>query len=289
MSITLANWNGQIMPLREVMVPACDRAFLLGDAVYEVVRVYQSRPWKIDEHLERLKDSLESIKITAVDLGVVKKNCLETLSASGISEAIIYMQISRGEARRTHRFPTRCTPNVLIYVEEFADPYKDLRQCGVRAITYPDIRWGRNEIKATSLLANCLAAEAAAEAGCAEAILIDNKNLVTEGSHTSVFAVRSGKLLVSPAAPNILPGITKRQVLSLCSQSNIETIEGRLAKDDLWTCDEVFVTGTPEEILPVVNIDGKPIAGGKVGPIALQLQDNFNSTLSMWLKARVAQ
>ncbi|MCI0352239.1 MAG: aminotransferase class IV, partial [Acidobacteriales bacterium] len=186
-------------------------------------------------------------------------------------------------------FPETASANMLVYVEEFQDPYAGIRETGVSAITYPDIRWGRNEIKVTSLLANCLAAQAAREAGASESILIDATGFVTEGSHTSVFAVREGKVVVSPAAPNILPGITKRQVLSLAGQGGIELMEGKLSREDLWKVDEVFLTGTPEEILPAVIIDGRPVGGGTVGPVTRKLQQTFRASLESWLKTSVVE
>ena len=287
MTTAWANWNGLEMPLDEVMVPALDRAFLFGDAVYEVIRVYHGRPWKLNEHLDRLVSSMEGIRLTGVDIGTIRTRVESTLQSSGASEAVIYIQVTRGAARRTHHFPTVSKPNVLVSVEEFVDPYAQCRDKGVKAITCADIRWARSELKATSLLANCLAAQAAVEAGCAEAILIDAKGCITEGSHTSVFGVRDGKIVVSPAAPNILPGITKRQVLSLAKQSQIDLIEGKLSRDDLWSCQEVFITATLAEILSVVEIDGCPVAGGVSGSVTRRLQQTFKQSVESWLQATV--
>jgi len=283
MKLTLANWNGQEMPLDEVRVPVLDRAFLFGDAVYEVIRIYSGRAWKITEHLNRLNSSLAAIGINGVDLDRLRERLTQTLTRSRVLEGLIYIQVSRGVAPRTHHFPERATPNQLIYVQEFADPYSDRRSSGIEAITFPDIRWARNEIKATSLLANCLAAQAAVEAGCLEAILIDSSGLVTEGSHTSVFGVRNGKILVSPPAANILPGITKRQVIELANLAGIAMAEERLAKDDIEGLDELFLTGTPEEILPIVRVDGCPVGSAQAGPITSKLQATFRQAVANWL------
>src|SRR5215471_471833 len=146
---TLANWNGQEMPLEDVKVSVMDRAFLLGDAVYEVIRVYSGRPWKLDEHLDRLKTSLHAIQIENVDVEAIEKRIASTIDHSSIEEALVYVQVTRGEAKRTHYFPQQATPNQLIYVEEIADPYERLRQTGASVITHPDIRWSKNYIKAT--------------------------------------------------------------------------------------------------------------------------------------------
>lgn len=287
MTTAWANWNGQEMPLDEVMVPALDRAFLFGDAVYELIRVYRGRAWQLEDHLARLGASMARIEIGGIAIETIHSRVASTLDHGRISEGLLYIQVTRGTAKRTHFFPASSTPNVLIYIEQFDDPYKSLRANGIDAITYPDIRWARNEIKATSLLANCLAAQAAKDANCTESILFDSAGFVTEGSRTSVFGVMDGKVVVAPAAPNILPGITKKQVLNLAGQSGIETIEGRLKIDDLWACEEVFVTGTSAEILPVVRIDGRAVSGGTVGAVTRRLQQTFQTTLDSWLQKAV--
>jgi D-alanine transaminase len=286
MDRTLANWNGEEMDLEDVRVPALDRSFLFGDGVYEVIRVYGGRPWKLDEHVSRLRDSLAALKIEPVSLEELRARTLTTLAHSGAGEALIYIQVSRGAARRTHHYPDRCTANELIYVERFDDPYRQGRDTGVRVITYPDIRWTKNHIKAVSLLANCMAAQAAAEAGCVEAILIDQRGLVTEGSHTSVFAVEGGSLVVSPDSANVLPGITKRQVLALAARAGVPVTEKRVAADEIGALDEMFLSGTPEEILAITHVDGKPVGAGLPGPVTRTLQKAFAASVSDWLGAQ---
>ncbi|MBI4534247.1 MAG: aminotransferase class IV [Candidatus Melainabacteria bacterium] len=274
------------MPLNEVKVSVLDRAFLLGDAVYEVVRVYSGRPWKLDEHISRLQNSLKAIRIDTIDIARINLRVLETLKNSHVQEGLIYLQITRGEAKRSHSFPLSCVPNELIYVEEFSDPYVELRLSGASAITYPDIRWAHNYIKATSLLANCLASQAATEAGAVEALLVDSTGYITEGSHTSVFAVKDGHILLSPDSPNILPGITRKLVLTLAGQSNISIKDHKLKASELPQIDELFLSGTPEEILPVTSVDNKLIGQGVVGPIVKQLQESLRLTLAAWLNLK---
>lgn len=271
------------MPLADVRVSVLDRAFLFGDAVYEVIRVYGGRAWKADEHLGRLAASLEAIKITGVDLALIEKRMLETLAASGVTEGLIYIQVTRGEARRSHCFPPASTPNQLIWVDHFDNPAGRVRDAGVSAITYPDIRWAKNHIKATSLLANCLAAQAAVEAGAVEAVLVDSQGFVSEGSHTSVFAVRGGKLLVAPDSANVLPGITKKQVLELARAGGIPIEAHRLKAAELDEIDELFLSGTPEEILGVVRVDDTVIGDGQPGPVTMRLHQAFCDSLSRWL------
>jgi D-alanine transaminase len=275
----LANWNGTQMPLSEVKVSVLDRAFLFGDAVYEVVRVYGGKTFRFEEHLKRLERSLGELGIVGVDLERLDARCKETVANSKEMEALVYIQVTRGEAKRAHRFPEKYTPNELIWVERFDDPYRQGRQAGVTAVTLKDIRWSRNDIKATSMVANCLAAQHAASNGCLESILIKD-GFVTEGSHTSVFAVKDNKLVVSPSSPNVLPGITKLLVIELAKQAAVQIIEDAVSESAIFTMDEVFLSATPEEVLPVVTIDGRPIGRGNPGPITRRLIEAYEQLKS---------
>ncbi len=275
MSLTLANWNGKEMPLDEVRVSVTDRAFVFGDAVYEVIRVYNGKPWLLDEHLERLASGLAGLSISGADILELKKRATKTLDNSGLAEALIYMQVTRGEAPRAHHFPDETAPNVLIYVEPFVDRSQARRQEGVPCITHPDIRWARNDLKVTSLVANVLAAQEARQRDCFEAILVDAQGYVTEGTRTSIFAVEDATVLVAPFGPKVLPGITKKLVIDLCKLCQIAYKEHRLRKEELFSVTEIFLTGTTIEILPVVTVDDRPVGSGHPGEIALRLWQEF--------------
>ena len=279
-STILANWNGTEMPLHEVKVSVLDRGFLFGDAVYEVMRIYGGKFFHPEDHLERLKTSLASLKIHGVDLSSVKDNLAKTLKNSEVKEGLAYLQITRGEAARTHRYPEKSIPNILIYVEHFADPYASVRDSGVSAVTHPDIRWRRNDIKATSLAANCIAAQYAYEHGCPEVIFISPDGLLTEGSHTSIFAVKDGKLLVAPASANVLPGITKKVVLELAKSGNIPLADAKITKEEIHLLDEMFMAGTPEEVIAITRVDDKPIGNGQCGPVVKKLQSEYKKLIA---------
>lgn len=270
----LANWNGVEMPLSEVRVSVLDRAFLFGDAVYEVVRVYGGKPFRFDEHLRRLQNSLRQLAITGVDIERLARRCKETVVNSRQMEALIYVEVTRGEARRAHHFPEKYTPNELIYVENFEDPYKHSRQTGVKVVTFEDIRWARNDIKATGMTANCLAAQHAVENGCVESILIKN-GIIMEGSHTSVFAVKDGNLVVSPSSQNVLPGITKQLVIELARQAGVATVEGLINEDEVGRLEELFLSATPEEVLPVKEIDNRQVGNACPGPVTRRLIESY--------------
>jgi D-alanine transaminase len=188
----LANLNGKLMPLSEVMVPALDRGFLFGDAVYEVLRIYRGKPWLLEEHWQRLGRSLDAIRIAGVDLARLRSRLLETIAAAGHGEALAYIQVTRGAAAtRAHVFPAQATPLELLWVQNLADPYVEARRNGAAVLSVPDIRWDRCDIKSTNLLANVLAMQAAKEAGCVEALRDRPVCFQLSGSHPSL--TRNGR------------------------------------------------------------------------------------------------
>jgi len=281
---SIANLNGKQMPLADVMIPALDRGFLFGDAVYEVLRVYQGRLWLQEEHWQRLERSLEAIRITGVDLDRLRKRMLATIAAGPFLEATVYVQITRGVAPRTHTFPTNIAPLEFLYVKEFTDPFAATRQSGAAVITLPDIRWDRCDIKSTNLLANILAVQSAKEAGCQEALFYLPDGTLTEGTHTSFFGVLSGALLTAPTSPAILPGITRGLILRLAYETGIPVREHVLKRDDLKRVSELFLTGTTSEILPIVRVDNEIIADGKPGPITHRLQEAYAKAVAEFVR-----
>lgn len=281
MPVTLANWNGEVLPLEDVRVSVLDRAFLFGDGIYEALRVYRGKPFLLREHMDRLKNSLKEVSIDA-DVDRMEQRLLELLATSGVKEGLIYMQVTRGVYPRIHKFPPPGTkPNELIWASEFAaPPFGDFRETGAAVATVRDDRWKRCDIKSVNLLANCMAAEAAAQAGCQEAILIAADGSVVEGSHTSVFGVKDGKVWTSPLGPHILPGITRALVLKLANRANIEVIERSLMKSQIGEVDEMFLTGTTSEVLPITKVDGRAVGQGKPGPVTLKLVAEYNREIA---------
>lgn len=271
----LANWNGDEMPLSEVRVSVLDRAFLFGDAVYEVLRIYRGVPFLCQNHMTRLARSLEKVGIPC-DVGRLERRMDATLEHSGVREGTIYIQVTRGEGPRTHHFPQQPRPNELIYVQELTeDPYAAQRERGAAVITVDDLRWRRCDIKSINLLANCLAAEAAHAAGCVEALLVSPDGSVTEGSHTSLFGVKHGQLLTTPLGDNILPGITRGLLFQLADRAEVRIREHSLTRDELHAVDELFLTGTTSEVLPITQVDGAAVGHGRPGPIARRLHAEY--------------
>lgn len=279
-----ANWNGVEMPLDEVRVSVLDRAFLFGDAVYEALRVYEGRAWLCTEHMARLQRSLDALRIRC-DVDRLTGRMLETLANSGVRQGLVYIQVTRGAAPRTHAFPKGdVAPNELIWVAGFdGDPYAAHREAGAKVITHADIRWGRRDIKSVNLLGNCLAAQAAVEAEAVEAILVGDDGRITEGSHTNLFGVKDGSVLTSPTGHHILPGITRRLVLQLAERANVPVVEKAITTDNLNTIDELFLTGTTTEVLAVTRVDDHPVGEGTPGPITQLLYETYQETVAEWL------
>jgi D-alanine transaminase len=276
----LANLNGVLMPLAEATVPALDRGFLFGDAVYEVLRVYQGKPWLLKEHLNRLAYSLNAVRIQGVDLERLQERMRATIAAGPFVEATVYIQITRGSAPRSHKFPIAATPLEFIYVDEFHDPYEQARRHGAAVLTQPDLRWDRCDIKSTNLLGNVLAMQAASEAGCLEALLYLPDGTLTEGTHTSLFGVRQGTVLTSPRSNAILPGITRSLILRLAASAGVAVREEVLKRGELNEASELFLTGTTSEILPVIAVDGRPIGDDRPGPVTRRLQQAYQEAVA---------
>jgi D-alanine transaminase len=276
MSVTLADWNGEVMPLEDVRVSVLDRAFLFGDGIYEALRVYRGKPFLLREHMDRLASSLRAISIQS-DVGRMEKRLEALLAQSGVKEGLIYLQVTRGVYPRVHKFPPKdVKPNELIWVKEFTEtPFAEFREGGAAVVTVADVRWKRCDIKSVNLLANCMAAEAAAQAGCQEALLIAEDGSIVEGSHTSAFGVKDGKVWTMPLGPHILPGITRALVLKLAHRANIEVIERSLLKSELGQIDELFLTGTTSEVLPITKVDGQPVGNGRPGAVTLKLVEEY--------------
>jgi D-alanine transaminase len=277
----LACVNGVIGPAEHATVSVLDRGHVFGDGIYEVVRVDKGRLHGMDRHWRRLDRSLRALQMPAVDLNLLRSQVEATLAASGHTDATIYLQVTRGTAPRAHAFPADTPANTLILVQHFPDDKAHLREKGAGVITHPDLRWARCDIKSINLLGSVLAAEAARRAGCVEAVLIREDGVVTECAHSSLFAVVDGVLRTHPLDPRILPGITREIVLELAADLGIPCRQKALRSDELRGVDELFLTSTTSRVLPLVELDGKPVGNGKPGPVTCSLRDAFTA----WEKA----
>ena len=208
----IAMIQDKIVPMQELMPVYLDRGTFFGDGVYEVVRSYNGKIFALEEHLQRFADSMAAIEITGVDIAKIRSRVLKAFETAGISDAKIYFHITRGSEKRNHVFKDDLEPNFFLTVMEIGDSTDD-KSNGIAVSTHPDWRWKRCDIKSLNLLANVLARQDAVRKGCAEAILVNEAGLITEGAGSAFFAVIGQKLQTAPLKANILPSITRKYVL----------------------------------------------------------------------------
>ena len=263
--------NGHFMPLADAKVPALDRGFVFGDGVYELVPVYSRKPFRLEEHLRRLQHSLDGIRL-ANPHGVARwRELIEQLIAlQEFDDQSIYLQITRGVAPRDHAFPPGVPPTVFMFAQPLVSATGAQKAAGVCAITAPDIRWGRCDIKAISLLANVLARQQAVDAGCAETVMLRD-GFLSEGAASNIFVVKNGVLLAPPPSNLILTGITYDVVLELAAAHGIPAELRAISEAELRSADELWMTSSTKEIMPIVKLDGVPVGAGVPGPLARQM------------------
>lgn len=271
-------YNGDYLTKDEIAISFEDRGYYFGDGVYEVFRIYNGKIYEKEAHLHRLQRSAAGIQLTLPHSLEQFAQMIEQLKEkSQIEEGTLYLQVTRGIAPRSHLFPEQATPTVLAYCNEVQRPLKKMRN-GIHAITLPDIRWLRCDLKTLNLLPNTLAKQTAAERGVDEAILHRNRT-VTECSASNLMIVKNGTIITHPANELILHGITRQVVLRIAEQIDIPYQEEPFSVDDLHQADEVFITGTTVEIMPITVIDSAHVGTGTPGPIVRQLQEAFERTL----------
>jgi D-alanine transaminase len=262
----IAFLNGEFLPIDKAQVSVDDRGYQFGDGVYEVIRSYNGRLWALERHLTRMKRSLAGIDITDISIDDVRDAIQGACEKSGLKGMLVYVQITRGVCPRKHNYPAGLKPTMLVTVREFPERPPEIFTEGVRTITFPDIRWLRRDIKSINLLPNILARQKAVQCGVYEAILVEEGGTVTEGAATNVFAVIDGVLRTHPTGPRILPGITRGLVIETAREIGIAVEERAFRRGEMFAADEVFLTGTGDEVLGIVEIDGEAIADGKVKP-----------------------
>ena len=268
--------NGSFLPIEEAKVPFMDRGFLFGDGVYEGVGVLDGRLIDNEAHLERLERSLGEVRIPNPYSRAEWTRLQEELARrNGMTEGFIYFQVTRGVAERDFFFPESAEPTVAMFTQAKAIASAPAAEKGIAVVTVPDMRWQRRDIKSINLLAQVLAKQAAKEAGAQEAWLVED-GFVTEGGSSSAFIVtKQGSIVVRPLSQAILPGITRKSLLRLSQDSGIALDERRFTVDEAYEAAEAFLTSASNFVLPVVSIDGRPVADGKPGPITKKLRQLY--------------
>jgi D-alanine transaminase len=275
----LAFVNGKFMPIEEAMVPIEDRGYQFGDAVYEVVNSFKGKFFGLEEHLDRLERSLSELSYPSVSREKIKNGMLEMLNRSGMDRASVYLQISRGVAPRNHVYSGVNGVQIIMTVREVKEVPEELRIKGVPAITVEDIRWGRCDIKTVQLLANALAKQKAVDSGAYDAIFVTKEGVVRETTISNLFIIQSGVVITHPANHHILNGITRKMTIDCCREMDLPVEEKTFTAKDMFAADEVFITGTTIEVLPVVTIDDQIIADGEPGPISKQLNEALHAKM----------
>lgn len=265
--------NGDWMPHADATLSVDDRGFLFADGVYEVIRVYHGRMFLADQHFDRMRAGLAAIGIDACWVDPLVHVAERLIDENGLRHADghVYLQITRGAAPRQHAFPPAHTrPTVYGNATPASRPAPELFEHGVPAVTVPDTRWTRCDIKSISLLANVLASQQASEQDAFEAVFVRDGALL-EGSRSNLFAVIGGELRTCPECNYILAGITRRLIIRLARELAIPVRETPIYWNALDRIDELFLSGTTTEIMPIRRLDGRPIGGGRPGPITRRL------------------
>ncbi len=274
--------NGSFIPIEDARISVLDRGFIFGDGVYEVVPVYSRRLFRLTEHLRRLQDSLEGIRLKNPHSDVAWRGLLEQIIASNEGDdQYLYLHITRGVAPREHSFPEDVMPTVFIMSTPLLAPPKELLTTGVSAITANDNRWLRCDIKATSLLPNVLLRQMAADEDAVETLLL-REGFLTEGSASNIFVVRNEMLLAPPKSYLMLPGITYDVVLELAVTHDIPHEIREVSEYEIRTAQELLLTSSTKEIMPITRLDGKLVGSGKPGTIftqLYQLYQNYKATV----------
>lgn len=279
---TLTYLNGDYVDLSAAKVSVMDRGFLFGDGVYEVVPVYSGLPFRIDEHLHRLAASLALSRMDNPHSATEWRDIIaRVVAAAPFADQQVYVQVTRGVGPvRNHAFPTGVAPTVLVMTEELKPPPAQWRSEGVAAVSASDIRWLRCNIKATSLLANCLLRQLAVDAGCVETVLYRD-GILTEGAASNIFVVKGGVLHAPQKNHLMLPGITYDLVLEIAAAASIPVVVGDITEAEVRAADELLLTSSTREVQAIVRLDERNIGRGKPGPMAARLAtlyDEFKAT-----------
>lgn len=267
--------NGQFIPRSEARVSVLDRGFLLGDGVYEVIPAYHGKLFRLPEHLQRLQHSLSAVGMQNPMSDAQWQSVLERLlKLNPGGDLSVYLQITRGVAARDHAFPVDAKPTVFAMANAIASPDPTIAEQGIKASCLEDIRWRYCHIKSISLLANVLLRQQSVEHGNAEAILVRD-GLVTEGAASNVFMVKDDTLVTPPKSQYLLPGITRDLILELAADNDIPYEERDISEVEFHQADEIWVSSSTREIVPVSELDGQAVGSGKPGPLWRRMRDLY--------------
>lgn len=274
----IAYFNGKFLPKDEIKISPDDRGFLFADGIYEVMKWYEGFFYDIESHLTRMKRSLREIRINWPEEDTFPTFAIELIKRNLLpdQQALIYLQVTRGAAPRTHSFPNpEVNPTVYAFVKEFRST-GIVPGSGVKVMLKEDIRWSRCDIKSVALLANILSFQEAHEKGFNECIFVRN-GLITEGSRSNIFFVIDGTLYTHPESEHILSGVTRKNILRIAKEAGITAKEEPLPEKKLGIIHEAFITNTSAEVTPVIAINELIVGNGMPGPVTMLIHKNFNA------------
>lgn len=259
--------NGSFLPAQQAQISVFDRGFLLGDGVYEVIPVYKGQCFQLTGHLERLQASLDGVRMKNPHSNSQWKNLLEELiELNGGGDQALYLQVTRGVAPRDHVFPEGVTPTAFAMSNPLLPVPEKYKTEGAAAITLPDIRWQHCNIKAITLLPNSMLKQQALEAGALEALLIRDGYL-TEGAASNAYVVIDGTIYTAPKDEKVLPGITREVVIEIARANNMPIVETAVTQSQLKQADEIWVSSSTKEVVPITVLDGDPVGDGIPGSV----------------------
>ena len=273
--------DGRLQALEDVRISPLDRGFLFGDGIYEVIPVYDGRPLALDRHLARLHRSCDAIALPLPEDDAALAARIDALvEANGGGDQSIYLQLSRGGDRgRDHRFPPVQATSLFAMSSRLAPIDTAAYRTGVAAITLPDQRWARCDIKSTSLLANVLARQAASEAGAAEALLVRDGELI-EGAASAVGCIVDGVLVLPPEDYRVLPSVTRALTVEVANRVGVTVAERPVPIDECRGADEILLMSSTREIVPVATLDGAAVGSGRAGPVWERLFSGYQAMKS---------
>jgi len=265
--------DGAFLPLAEARVSPMDRGFLFGDGAYEVIPVYSRRAFRLDEHVARLGNTLAAMRLANPHgADEWKAIILEIVARNPWDDQSVYLQVTRGaDTRRNHAFPgPEVKPTVFLMSEPLVTPSAEQLATGIAAVSAADIRWLRCDLKTVSMLANCLLRQHAIDHGCMETVLFRD-SFLTEGAASSIFVCKDGVLLVPPKSHLMLPGVTYDVVLELARSHGMKHEVREVLEAEVRSADELWMTSSTKEVLPITSLDGRAVGDGKPGPMGRQM------------------